>query len=66
MLRKVFTREKKVRKKPKIEIMEDMKREDATFNLVGEKAIKCALEIGLVGEEGVGRIGGVPFVLVLL
>jgi len=41
-------------------------REDATFNFVGEKSVGIARYLGLVSEEGVIEIEGVPFALVLL
>ena len=40
--------------------------EDATFNFVGEKSVGIAKKLGLVREEGVVFIDGVPFALVLL
>jgi len=49
-----------------IKIMRDFSKEDATFNIIGEKSINCAIKAGLVSEEGVKKIGGVPFALVLL
>jgi hypothetical protein len=48
------------------EIMEDLKKEDATFNIVGKKAIAIALKVGLIKKEGIRTIGGVPFALVLM
>ena len=51
----------KARPKP-----QDMKKEDATFNLVGEKTIKTAIEAGIISGENIGRIDGIPFALVLL
>ena len=48
------------------QIIEEMAREDATFNIVGEQAIKLAKECGVVGEEGVKKIKGIPYALVLL
>jgi hypothetical protein len=48
------------------EIMRDMKMEDSTFNIVGEKSIQTALEIGIVTKEGIGKIAGIPFALVLM
>lgn len=47
-------------------MMKDLSKEDATFNIVGEKSIKCALEVGIISEDGVKNIEGVPFALVLL
>ena len=41
-------------------------REDATFNFVGDDSVRIAKELGLVKEEGVVMIDGVPFALVLL
>jgi len=40
--------------------------EDATFNFVGEKSVAIAKRLGLVRDEGVAEIEGVPFALVLL
>jgi len=49
-----------------IALLQLYSREDATFNIVGHKAIKAALESGLVSEEGIDHIRGVPFALVLI
>ena len=40
--------------------------EDATFNFVGEKSVSIAKQLGIVKDEGVVIIDGVPFALVLL
>jgi hypothetical protein len=40
-------------------------REDATFNFVGEKSVGIAKELGLVKDEGIVTIDGVPFALLL-
>ena len=42
------------------------KMEDATFNFVGEKSVKIAKDLGIVADEGVIKVDGVPFALVLL
>ena len=50
-------------------VREEIKRcdsEDATFNFVGEKSVNLAKEIGLVVDEGVMVVDGVPFALALL
>jgi len=49
-----------------LEIMKDMKLEDSTFNIVGEKSIKAALESGIITKEGIGKIDNIPFALVLM
>jgi len=40
--------------------------EDATFNFVGENSVRIAKTLGIVKDEGVVMIEGVPFALVLL
>lgn len=49
-----------------IQIMKDLSREDSTFNIVGEDSIKCALEAGIISKDGIKKIQGIPFALVLL
>lgn len=49
-----------------IEIIKKMSIEDATFDIVGEKSIKAALKSGIISKQGIKRIQGVPFALVLL
>lgn len=41
-------------------------KEDATFNFVGEKSVGVAKKLGLVEDEGIVIIEGIPFALVLL
>jgi len=48
-----------------VEILKSMLAEDATFNIVGSKSIKAALKAGIIEEESIGKIAGIPFVLVL-
>ena len=49
-----------------ISIMQNMSREDSTFNIVGEESVNCALEAGIISKDGIKKIQGVPFALVLL
>ncbi len=49
-----------------IEIMKKMSAEDATFNIVGKKSTKAALKAGIIFQEGIKKIHGIPFALVLL
>ena len=55
-----------VSKQRAAEIMNDMSREDATFNIVGEEATKTAIEEDIIKPEDVKRIQGVPYAMVLL
>jgi len=49
-----------------IKIIQYMSREDATFNIVGEKSTNTAIKSGIITKEGVKKIHGVPFALVLM
>lgn len=53
-------------KKEVIEILKDMQKEDATFNIVGKESVECALKAGIISKEGVIKIDNVPVALVLL
>ena len=48
------------------EIIEDCVREDATFFIVGNESVSVCKEVGLVINEGVKEISGVPVALTLL
>ncbi len=48
------------------EIIEKMAAEDATFNIVGEKSVALAIKCGVIHEEGIIRIQGIPIALVLM
>lgn len=48
------------------EIIEDMKTEDATFNIVGEKACKTALGLGLIKKSEILKIQNIPIALILM
>jgi hypothetical protein len=49
-----------------IDLIETMADNDATFNIVGEKSVEAALKAGLIDEEAVREVQGIPFVLILL
>lgn len=57
---------KEVDEKEAIDIMKRMEREDATFNIIGEKSVKAALKAEIIIPEGIKTIKGIPFALVLL
>ncbi len=60
-----FKGERKTEKEA-ITIIEDMLKEDATFNIVGEKSVNAALKAKLISPEEIKKIQEVPFALVLL
>jgi len=47
-------------------IINSMKAEDATFNIVGEKAVAIAIEEEVISPESVGKIADIPFAMILL
>jgi len=49
-----------------IEILQDMKKEDATFNIVGEKSVNASLKAGIISKDNVKKISKIPYSLVLL
>ena len=49
-----------------IKILQNLSREDATFNIVGEKSVATALKAEIIHEDIVKKIAGIPFALVLL
>jgi len=48
------------------EMMLKYKSDDATFNIVGERAVNLGIETGIICEGNVGEVDGVKFALVLL
>jgi len=49
-----------------IQIMQKFSKEDATFNIVGEKSTNSALKAGIIDKKGIKKINNVPFALVLM
>ena len=49
-----------------IEILKNMQKEDATFNIVGEESVQTALEAGIIDKQGIIKIDNIPIALILL
>jgi len=49
-----------------IEIIRYYSAEDATFNIVGKKSVNAAIQAGIISSDGIKKIRGIPFALVLL
>lgn len=47
-------------------MIENHSREDSTFNIIGEKSINIALKAKIINNEGIKKIHGIPFALVLI
>lgn len=65
-IKESFYKGEEVDEEELLEMIIKMAREDATFNIVGKKSVSVALKAGVIAEEGVGKIQGVPFALVLI
>lgn len=61
-----FYKGEDVSREKAIKIMKDMAKEDATFNIVGEEAVDAAIEAEIISEEGVMKIEGISFALILM
>lgn len=61
-----FFKGKEKTKQEVLQIMQDMAKEDATFNIIGPEATELAIEAGIITQEGIKKIQGIPFALVLL
>lgn len=65
-IRENFYSGEEIEEKRVVEILLKEKNNYATFNIVGEKSVKCAMDCGVITEGNVGKVEGVPFALVLL
>jgi hypothetical protein len=61
-----FYKGEDVSREKAIEIMEYMKKEDATFNIVGEESVSAAVEAGIISEGCIQKIQGIPFGMILM
>lgn len=65
-LRESFYKDKFMTKEEIVLLIKKMRREDATFNIVGSLSVQAAVEAGVIREDEIGYIDGVSFALVLL
>ena len=65
-IKPAFFKGEEKNKEEVIEILKDMKKEDATFNIIGKESVECALKSGIISKEGIIMIDNVPIALVLL
>ena len=49
-----------------LELIESAVLEDASFNIVGEKSVSCALKAGIIDKKGIKKIQKIPVALTLL
>lgn len=65
-IRESFYKGEEVDKKKLFEIIKRQSLEDSSFNIAGKESIGIAIEAGIIKIEGVRKIKGIPFALVLL
>lgn len=61
-----FFKGEKIDEEKVIDMMRNMLKEDSTFNIIGEKAVNTALKAGIINKDGIKKIQGIPFALILL
>jgi len=59
-IRESFFKGEEADEKKVIEVLKDMDKEDAIFNIVGRKSIECGIKAGVIRKEGVIEIDGIP------
>jgi len=61
-----FFRGEEISERELISLMEDYAKEDATFNIIGEKSVRSAIKAGIIDKKGIKKINNIPFALILL
>ncbi|MEK6820329.1 MAG: DUF424 family protein [Nanoarchaeota archaeon] len=65
-VRESFYNGEEVEENKAVKMMKDMAAEDATFSIVGKKSCEAALKAGIISKEGIKKVKGIPFALVLM
>jgi hypothetical protein len=65
-IRENFYKNEEISYEKAVDLMKFQSKEDATFNIVGQESIKAAMDAGIITEQGIEKIDGVPYALVLL
>ncbi|MBS3078681.1 DUF424 family protein [Candidatus Pacearchaeota archaeon] len=52
--------------KETVELLIELNKEDATFNIIGQESVKAALEAKIISPEGIITIDNIPVALVLM
>lgn len=61
-----FFNGEKVNENQLLNIIKKMSLEDATFNIIGEKATNTAIKAEIILQNQIKKINGIPFALVLI
>ena len=65
-VRENFYKGEEIGDKEAVKVLKDYFSDDATFNIVGAKSVKAALDAGIILKGNVGKVQGIPFALLLL
>lgn len=65
-VRENFYKDKELSSEKALNLIQLEAKEDSTFNIVGPESIKLAKQAGIITDEGIKKIQGVPLALVLL
>lgn len=56
-----FYKGEELNKEDVLKIIKDMSKEDASFNIIGEKSVNTAIRAGIISKENVKEIQKIPF-----
>jgi len=65
-VRKDFYGGERKSEKEVVKLLQEVEKEDATFNFVGTKAVSVGIKAGVINKQGVLRVKGIPNALSLL
>lgn len=65
-VRENFYKGTEMNKQELLKLIQRQTIEDASFNIVGKESVEIALEAGIITKEGIHKVKGVPFALILL
>ncbi|MFA4953610.1 MAG: DUF424 family protein [Candidatus Pacearchaeota archaeon] len=65
-VKKSFFAGEEVSEEKAMQIIQNQSREDAIFNIIGEKSVSCALKSEIINKQGIKKIQGIPYALVLM
>jgi uncharacterized protein len=65
-VRENFFKDQEMEEEKAIDLMKFQLREDATFNIIGEKSINAAIKAEVISPDAIAKVAGIPFALKLL
>ena len=65
-VRENFYKGEEISKEKLIPMIRNFYKDDATFNIVGKESTQTALKAGIISKEGIKKIQGIPFAMILM